>query len=48
MLIVNRRVSYLDRSGNFPAGDRLDLHCRWMFSLVCCGSLLAIALIAYP
>jgi hypothetical protein len=46
-VIVNLRVGYLDRHGMSTAGDRLDLHCRWIFPLVYFGSLLFIALIAY-
>ena len=46
-VLVNLRVGYLDRGGNALAGDRLDLHCRWIFPLVYFGSLAVLALIAF-
>lgn len=46
-VLVNLRVGYLDRGGNSLAGDRLDLHCRWIFPLVYFSSLAVIAVIAF-
>jgi hypothetical protein len=45
-VIVNLRVSYLDRHGMSEAGDRLDLRCRWMFPVIYFGALLVIVWMA--
>lgn len=39
-VLVNLRVSFLDRHGRADQGDRLDRRCRWMFPSVYFGLLL--------
>jgi len=36
-IVVNLRVSRLDRSGREEAGDRLDFRCRWLFPVLFLG-----------
>lgn len=46
-VIINLRVSFLDRQGKFAEGDLLDRRCRWIFPLVYFGLILAAAFTAF-
>jgi hypothetical protein len=46
-VIINLRVSFLDRHGKPTAGDRLDRRCRWIFPLTYFGLILAAVFITF-
>jgi Neurotransmitter-gated ion-channel ligand binding domain/Neurotransmitter-gated ion-channel transmembrane region len=41
-VVINLRVSFLDRQGKTTRGDRLDRTCRWLFPAAYFGSLAAV------
>ena len=44
-VVVNLRVSSLDRHGHRDLGDRLDRRCRWLFPSIYFGLLLLLPLV---
>jgi nitrogen fixation/metabolism regulation signal transduction histidine kinase len=46
-VVINLRVSILDRQGKSAKGDQLDRRCRWIFPLIYFGLILVMLFVAF-